>query len=181
MIELVCSRGTGLLFLPSPSLFTFLISVLQTTSFARTLYALGLGTQQPGKSRIYLLLLLLLNIPSSAWRHWGCVTPEELKLMKLQIESGTNPDGFDSLKKEDQARICKAIEVGEIAEEDKEKPDAEVSFIDNNHPSSGGGGIESLIGRNKRSQGSEETSLSAKRRRVTRWHREESVSSEKVR
>ncbi|KAK7015190.1 hypothetical protein VNI00_019159 [Paramarasmius palmivorus] len=114
-----------------------------------------------------------------AWRHWGCVTPEELKMIKLQIESGINPDGFDSLKKEDQARVCKAIEVGEISEEDKEKPDVEVSFADNNHSSGSGGGIESLIGRNKRSQASEETSLSAKRRRVTRGHREESVSSEK--
>ncbi|KAK7036566.1 hypothetical protein VNI00_011499 [Paramarasmius palmivorus] len=115
----------------------------------------------------------------SAWRHWGCVTPEELKMIKLQIESGTNPDGFDSLKKEDQARFCRAIEVGEIAEEDKEKSDVEASFADNNRPSGSGGGIESLIGRNKRSQAGEEISLSAKRRRVTRGHREESVSSEK--
>ncbi|KAJ8081196.1 hypothetical protein AAF712_008836 [Marasmius tenuissimus] len=53
-----------------------------------------------------------------AWRHWGCVTREQLENVKAQFEEASELDGFEDLKEEDQERVKKAYEDGHVADED---------------------------------------------------------------
>ncbi|KAL7409226.1 hypothetical protein BDY24DRAFT_419112 [Mrakia frigida] len=56
-----------------------------------------------------------------AWRHWGCVTPKVIANVKTELE-GDDPellDGYEVMTEEDQARITKAWEAGEIDPADK--------------------------------------------------------------
>ncbi|KAF8956286.1 hypothetical protein BDZ97DRAFT_1671792 [Flammula alnicola] len=52
------------------------------------------------------------------WRHWGCVTKKIIENVKKNFEEASELDGFEDLKPEDQARVTKAWEVGEVADED---------------------------------------------------------------
>lgn len=54
----------------------------------------------------------------SAWRHWGCVTPKILANVKKQFSDADELDGFEELKPEDQEKLKKAFETGQVAEED---------------------------------------------------------------
>ncbi|THV07105.1 zf-PARP-domain-containing protein [Dendrothele bispora CBS 962.96] len=56
--------------------------------------------------------------PTSHYRHWGCVTKKIIENMKAQFPNADEVDGFEDLKPEDQDRIRKAWEDGEVAEED---------------------------------------------------------------
>ncbi|KIL62873.1 hypothetical protein M378DRAFT_128311, partial [Amanita muscaria Koide BX008] len=55
---------------------------------------------------------------SFAWRHWGCVRPKMLQMMKEMFSDPSDLDGYDDLKPEDQERIQKALEEGHVADED---------------------------------------------------------------
>jgi hypothetical protein len=55
---------------------------------------------------------------SSAWRHWGCVSKKILENAKKVHDDASDLDGFEDLKPEDQAKIVKAWQVGEVADED---------------------------------------------------------------
>jgi hypothetical protein len=77
-------------------------------------------------TRMWTLMLLRWT---SAWRHWGCVTPTILKNMKKNFEDPAELDGYEDLKPEDQEKINKAYEDGHVADEDvpesARKPDAD--------------------------------------------------------
>ncbi|KAK0211509.1 zf-PARP-domain-containing protein [Armillaria fumosa] len=55
---------------------------------------------------------------SFAWRHWGCVTKKVLSNVKEQFEKASEVDGYDDMKPEDQAKVDKAWEDGQVADED---------------------------------------------------------------
>lgn len=54
----------------------------------------------------------------SAWRHWGCVTKKVLSNVKEQFEKASEVDGYEDMKPEDQAKVDKAWEDGQVADED---------------------------------------------------------------
>ncbi|KAF9480965.1 zf-PARP-domain-containing protein [Pholiota conissans] len=53
-----------------------------------------------------------------AWRHWGCVTKKLIENMKAKHDEASDLDGFEDLKDEDKAKIIKAWQDGEVADED---------------------------------------------------------------
>ncbi|KLO15210.1 zf-PARP-domain-containing protein [Schizopora paradoxa] len=55
---------------------------------------------------------------SFAWRHWGCTTSKQIANMKKSFENAADLDGYDELRQEDQEKIDKAWEDGEVADED---------------------------------------------------------------
>lgn len=55
---------------------------------------------------------------NSAWRHWGCTTTKIIENMKKSFDSAADLDGYEDLKPVDQARVDKAWEDGEVADED---------------------------------------------------------------
>lgn len=55
---------------------------------------------------------------SFAWRHWGCVTKKVLSNVKEQFEKASEVDGYEDMKPEDQAKVDKAWEDGQVADED---------------------------------------------------------------
>ncbi|ORY56205.1 p115 like vesicle tethering protein [Leucosporidium creatinivorum] len=55
---------------------------------------------------------------SFAWRHWGCVTQKQFNNMKQDFETAEELDGYEDLKEEDQERVAKAFEAGQVADED---------------------------------------------------------------
>lgn len=57
-------------------------------------------------------------LQTSAWRHWGCVTPKIIDNMKKSFNEASELDGFEDMKEEDQERISKAWEDGHVADED---------------------------------------------------------------
>jgi len=63
----------------------------------------------------------------SVWRHWGCVTGRIITNIKAKYSEASDIDGFEDLRPEDQNRVTKALEDGEVAQEDipdsAKKPD----------------------------------------------------------
>ncbi|KAA1472997.1 hypothetical protein DENSPDRAFT_881694 [Dentipellis sp. KUC8613] len=57
---------------------------------------------------------------SFVWRHWGCVPPNVISEF-TSLHGLSNLDGFDELKKEDQARVLKACNEGHLAKPRKMK------------------------------------------------------------
>ncbi|KAJ3880629.1 zf-PARP-domain-containing protein [Lentinula edodes] len=55
---------------------------------------------------------------SFAWRHWGCVTSKVLSNVKSEHPEASDVDGFEDLRPEDQDKVTKAWEVGNVADED---------------------------------------------------------------
>ncbi|KAF8449007.1 poly polymerase and DNA-ligase Zn-finger region-domain-containing protein [Boletus edulis BED1] len=53
-----------------------------------------------------------------AWRHWGCTTAKIITNMKAAFSDPEDLDGFEELKEEDQARVRRAWEEGQVADED---------------------------------------------------------------
>ncbi|TFK97941.1 hypothetical protein BDV98DRAFT_613935 [Pterulicium gracile] len=51
---------------------------------------------------------------SFQWRHWGCVTAKLIGNMKKNFSDADDLDGFEDLKPEDQERVKKAYEAGEV-------------------------------------------------------------------
>lgn len=51
---------------------------------------------------------------SFTWRHWGCITPKLMKNLTEKIGEPTDLDGYDDLKPEDQAKITKAFQEGQV-------------------------------------------------------------------
>ncbi|KAF9530017.1 hypothetical protein CPB83DRAFT_734750, partial [Crepidotus variabilis] len=74
-------------------------------------------------------LVDMRGMTSFTWRHWGCVTKKILSNMKEKFDSAEGLDGYEDLRPEDQARVVKAYEVGEVAAEDvpesAKKPEGE--------------------------------------------------------
>ncbi|KAF8644006.1 hypothetical protein AX16_008722 [Volvariella volvacea WC 439] len=56
--------------------------------------------------------------PSSAWRHWGCVTKKLIENMKRSLEDPSDLDGYQDLKLGDQAKVTKAWQEGHVDEID---------------------------------------------------------------
>ncbi|TFK28500.1 zf-PARP-domain-containing protein [Coprinopsis marcescibilis] len=52
------------------------------------------------------------------WRHWGCVTKKIFENVKKSIENAEDLDGFADLKPEDQAKIRKAWQDGQVDDAD---------------------------------------------------------------
>lgn len=61
---------------------------------------------------------LFYSFTDSVWRHWGCITKKIIENMKKSFEDASELDGYEELKAEDQARVTKAWEDGEVADED---------------------------------------------------------------
>jgi hypothetical protein len=55
---------------------------------------------------------------SFAWRHWGCTTNKIIENMKKNFEDASELDGYDDLRPEDQEKVNKAWEEGQVADED---------------------------------------------------------------
>jgi Poly(ADP-ribose) polymerase and DNA-Ligase Zn-finger region len=55
---------------------------------------------------------------SFSWRHWGCTTPKIIANMKKMFEEPSELDGYEELGPEDQKKVDKAWEDGQVADED---------------------------------------------------------------
>ncbi|KAF9057243.1 hypothetical protein BJ165DRAFT_1322015, partial [Panaeolus papilionaceus] len=54
---------------------------------------------------------------SSAWRHWSCVTPEDITHIKQEYLEPSQINGYDMLRSEDKERVQKAWVEGKVADE----------------------------------------------------------------
>ena len=68
---------------------------------------------------------LISYFSSSAWRHWGCLTPTIIK----KISDPEAIDGFEVLHEDDKIRVATAVEAGHVAPgdipESARKPEGE--------------------------------------------------------
>jgi len=55
---------------------------------------------------------------SFSWRHWGCTTNKIIENMKKNFEDASELDGYEDLRPEDQEKVNKAWEDGQVADED---------------------------------------------------------------
>ncbi|KAI8977549.1 hypothetical protein BDF20DRAFT_573965 [Mycotypha africana] len=56
------------------------------------------------------------------YRHWTCATPTVIENMKKSAGSVENIVGFDKLREEDQERVRRAWDLGEIPENERPEP-----------------------------------------------------------
>ncbi|GAA5807630.1 hypothetical protein MFLAVUS_001000 [Mucor flavus] len=64
----------------------------------------------------------VLNIHGTKWRHWYCTTPKVLENMKSDFSEPSEINGWQDLRPEDQERVQRAWEEGEIPENERPEP-----------------------------------------------------------
>ncbi|KAM0756156.1 zf-PARP-domain-containing protein [Meredithblackwellia eburnea MCA 4105] len=52
------------------------------------------------------------------WRHWGCVSPQQIFNMHGKLKTADEIEGFEHLAAEDQEKVRKAFRDGHVAQED---------------------------------------------------------------
>ncbi|KAI8080588.1 hypothetical protein BDF21DRAFT_419308 [Thamnidium elegans] len=61
----------------------------------------------------------VLNIHGIKWRHWYCTTPKVIENMKSDFSDPSEINGWQDLRPEDQERVQRAWEEGEIPENER--------------------------------------------------------------
>ncbi|MBW0490218.1 hypothetical protein O181_029933 [Austropuccinia psidii MF-1] len=77
---------------------------------------------------------------SFKWRHWGCITDSVLKNVATELEGKIEElDGFEDLNAQDQSKVKKAFEIGQVDASDipptalvdnEEKPNSQTNQAD---------------------------------------------------